>query len=323
MVTSTAGRISVNAAGKAAVRGKARKPARHRLVYFDKAEASGEKIARALKAHGCCIVRNLVSSRTMAKVSGELQPWLDRTPTGAGDFVGTATKRTSRLIAKSKTVGEKLAMHPMVLDAVDRMLLDRCHHYHLSPTQCVSIGPNETPQPLHRDDAIYPFKHPGEPSVITVIWAVSDFTLENGATQAVPGSHLWDDERMPEPGEVVQAVMPKGSAIIYDGALYHGGAPNFTDQWRTGIILGYALGWLRQEENQYLACPPEVARTLPVKLQKLIGYQLHPPFLGWYEMNDPIQLLRDGDTDVMGAGELVDGNAGESAQHLNTSLKRS
>jgi len=314
---------ATGAPAKTSGKAPARRTPKPRLVYFDKSEATGEKIARALKTHGCCIVRNLVSPRTMNKVTEELRPWLDRTPTGSGDFVGLFTKRTSRLVAKSKTVGEKLAMHPLVLEAVDKMLLDRCHHYHLSPTQCVSIGPQQTPQPLHRDDAIYPFQHPGLPSVITAIWAVTDFTLENGATQAVPGSHLWDDQRMPRPEETVQAVMPKGSAILYDGALYHGGAPNFTEQWRTGVILGYALGWLRQEENQYLACPPEVARTLPVKLQKLIGYQLHPPFLGWYEMNDPIRLLQDGDTEVMGAGELVDSDAGDGAQHLNTSLKRS
>ena len=110
--------------------------------------------------------------------------------------------------------------------------------------------------------------------------------------------------------------------MIYDGALYHGGAPNFTQDWRTGIILGYALGWLRQEENQYLACPPEIARDLPVQLQKLIGYQLHPPFLGWYEMQDPSYALRDHGDALPGAGEMLDDGAGETAQNLNTSLKR-
>jgi hypothetical protein len=301
----------------------ARKSARHRLITFEKDAATPRKVSNALRTHGCCVIKNLVSTRVMGKVRRELQPWLDRTGTGEGDFIGRYTKRVGGLMARSRTVGEKLAIHPMVLDAVDAMLLDRCHHYHLSPTQCVSIGPDETPQPLHRDDAIYPFSHPGKPSVITAIWAVTDFTVENGGTQAVPGSHLWDDERMPgSDDKVVQAVMPAGSAIIYDGALFHGGAPNFTKQWRTGIILGCALGWLRQEENQYLACPPEVARDLPVKLQKLIGYQLHPPFLGWYEMQDPSYALRKAGDTLPGAGELLDADAGETAMNLNTSLKR-
>ncbi|MDA1071298.1 MAG: phytanoyl-CoA dioxygenase family protein [Proteobacteria bacterium] len=296
---------------------------RHRLVMLERDEATPERIVRALRSHGCCVARNLVTPRVMGRVKKELDPWLERTPTGEGEFIGRFTKRVGGLVARSPSVGEKLAMHPTILAVMDAMLLGRCHHYHLSPTQCVSIGPDETPQPLHRDDAIYPFRHPGEPSVITVIWAVSDFTAENGATQTVPGSHLWDDERLPRPGDkVVQAEMPSGSAIIYDGALYHGGAPNFTDRWRTGIILGYALGWLRQEENQYLACPPEVARTLSPGLQKLIGYQLHAPFLGWYEMQDPIYALRSGDGSMPGAGELLDDSAGESALNLGSSIKR-
>ena len=297
--------------------------AKHRLVYFDRDEATPLKVARALKTHGCCVVRNLVSRQVMRKVLGEMAPWLETTPTGEGEFIGRFTKRVGGLIARSPTVGTKLAMHPLVLGAVDRLLLDRCHHYHLSPTQCVSIGPHETPQPLHRDDAIYPFRHPGQPSVITAIWAVSDFTKENGATAAVPGSHLWDDRRLPgKKDQVVQAEMPSGSAIFYDGALYHGGSPNITDTWRTGIILGYALGWLRQEENQYLACPPEVARDLPPKLQKLIGYQLHAPFLGWYEMQDPSFALYRRDGALPGAGELLDSGAGATAQNLGTALKR-
>jgi hypothetical protein len=311
------------ATGKKKAQGVSRKVPAHRLISLERDAATPERIVAALRKHGCCIARNLVSARTMAGVGRELSPWLGKTPTGEGEFIGRFTKRVGGLIARSPTVGEKLAMHPTILAVMDAMLLGRCHHYHLSPTQCVSIGPNETPQPLHRDDAIYPFRHPSEPSVITVIWAVSDFTAENGATQAVPGSHLWDDERMPGPDDkVVQAVMPRGSAIIYDGALFHGGAPNFTRGWRTGIILGYALGWLRQEENQYLACPPEAARALSPGLQKLIGYQLHAPFLGWYEMQDPIYALREGDGSMPGAGELLDDSAGETAQNLGSSIKR-
>ena len=294
-----------------------------RMIYFEKDEATVEKIVRALRSNSCCIVKNLVSPKTMDKAAAELRPYLNKTPTGSGDFVGVQTKRTSSLIAKSKTIGEKLAIHPLILEVMDKMLLGRCHSYHLSPTQCVSIGPSETLQPMHRDDAIYPFKHPGDPSVITAIWAVTDFTEENGATQAVPGSHKWNDKRMPKRGEIVQAVMPKGSVIIYDGAMYHGGAQNFTqDEWRTGFILGYALGWLRQEENQYLAVPPKLAKKLPEKLQKLIGYQLHPPFLGWYEMNDPIELVKGSASLTMSAGELIDGSAGSGSGNLMTSLKR-
>ena len=291
-----------------------------RMIYFDKDEATADKIMRALRRNGCCIVKNLVPARIIDKVMGELNPYLEKTPKGSGDFVGFHTRRTSGIVAKSPTAGEQLAMHPLVLEVVDKLLLDRCQHYHLSPTQIVSIGPGETLQPLHRDDAIYPFKHPSKPSVVTTIWAMTDFTEENGATQCTPGSHKWDDKRVPKRHDVVQAVMPKGSCFFYDGAIYHGGAENYTREWRSGIILGYALGWLRQEENQFLVAPPEVAKKLPEKLQKLIGYQLHAPYLGWYEMNDPILLLKDQASATMSASDLTEAN--DSKKTLRTSVRR-
>ena len=274
-----------------------------KMIYFDKKDATVDKIVRALQRNSCCIVRNLVSNKVMDQVMGELQPYLDETPHGEGEFVGLRTKRTSGLVAKSKTLGEKMAIHPLVLGVTDKMLLDRCHNYTLATTQVVSIGKGESLQSLHRDDAVYPFKHPSPETVITTIWAGTDMTEENGATQAVPGSHKWDDRRRPKRREIVQAVMPKGSAIFYMGSMYHGGAENFTDDYRSAIILGYSMGWLRQEENQYLVCPPDFARKLPEKLQRLIGYGLHPPFLGWYEMNDPHVLLEGKDSKIMAATE--------------------
>jgi len=272
-----------------------------KMIYFDKKDASVDRIVRALRRNSCCIVRNLVSNKVMDQVMGEIQPYLSKTPHGEGEFVGLRTKRTSGLVAKSKTLGEKMAVHPLVLGVMDKMLLDRCHNYTLATTQVVSIGKGESLQPLHRDDSVYPFTHPSPESVITTIWAGTDMTEENGATQAVLGSHKWDDRRRPKRREIVQAVMPKGSAIFYMGSMYHGGAENFTDDYRSAIILGYSMGWLRQEENQYLVCPPDLARKLPEKLQRLIGYGLHPPFLGWYEMNDPHVLLEGKGAKVMAA----------------------
>jgi ectoine hydroxylase-related dioxygenase (phytanoyl-CoA dioxygenase family) len=250
-------------------------------------------------------VRNLVSINVMNRVMGELQPYLDKTPHGRGEFVGLRTKRASGLATKSKTLGEKMAVHPLVLGVIDKMLLDHCHNYRLATTTAVSISEGESLQVLHRDDSLYPFRHPGPETVITTIWAGTDMTEENGATQVVPGSHKWDDRRAPKRGEVIQAVMPKGSAIFYMGSMYHGGAENFTDDYRTGIILGYSLGWLRQEENQYLACPPRVAKHLSQKLQRLIGYNLHPPMLGWYEYNDPRMLLEGKASNTMAATDIV------------------
>ena len=287
-----------------------------KMIYFDKKDASVDKIVRALRRNSCCIVRNLVSNKVMDQVMGELQPYLDKTPHGEGEFVGLRTKQTSGLVAKSKTVGEKMAVHPLVLGVMDKMLLERCYNYTLATTQVVSIGKGETLQPLHRDDSLYPFKHPSPEIVVTTIWAGTDMTEENGATQAAPGSHKWDDKRLPKRHEIVQAVMPKGSAIFYMGSMYHGGAENFTDEYRSAIILGYSLGWLRQEESQYLVCPPKIAKKLPEKLQRLIGYNLHPPFLGWYEMNDPRALLEGKARETMAAAEIV--AEGDTSKNLQT-----
>ena len=263
-----------------------------KMIYFDKTNASVDKIVRALRRNSC-IVRNLVSNKVMDRVMGELQPYLDKTPHGEGEFVGMRTKRACSQVAKSKTLGEKLAIHPLVLEVMDKMLLDRCHNYTLATTTAVSIGKGESLQPLHRDDSIYPFKHPSPESVITTIWAGTDMTEESGATQAVPGSHRWDDRRLPKRGEVIQAVMPKGSVIFYMGSMYHGGAENFTDGYRTGIILGYSMGWLRQEENLHLAVPPDLARTLPDRLARLVGYDFGGPYCGFVHGDDPHRLIED------------------------------
>ena len=179
---------------------------------------------------------------------------------------------------------------------MDGILGPWCDCYQMSSLSLTSIGPGQEPQVLHRDDALYPFAHPNErESEVTAFWALSDFTFENGATQVVPGSHLWDDERRPQEDEVAYAEMPRGSVCIFLGSTYHGGGRNITqDNWRIGMYSGYCLGWLRQEQNFYLTTPPEVARTLPEELARLIGYNVHRPFLGWaQDLRDPWEVISE------------------------------
>ena len=261
-------------------------------------------------------MRNLVSNKVMDQVMGELQPYLDKTPHGEGEFVGLRTKQTSGLVAKSKTVGEKWLFIPSCSESWTRCCSSAVTTILSRPPKWSRSVKAKLSQPLHRDDSLYPFKHPSPEIVVTTIWAGTDMTEENGATQAAPGSHKWDDKRLPKRHEIVQAVMPKGSGIFYMGSMYHGGAENFTDEYRSAIILGYSLGWLRQEENQYLVCPPKIAKKLPEKLQRLIGYNLHPPFLGWYEMNDPRALLEGKARETMAAAEIV--AEGDTSKNLQT-----
>ena len=177
-------------------------------------------------------------------------------------------------------------------------------------------------QELHRDDLVYPLAHPSErQSVVTVIWALNDFSAANGATLVVPGSHRWDDERKPTLAEAVPAEMPRGSAVYILGSTYHAGGANRAGDARIGLLYGYCLGWLRQEQNQYLAVPPEIARTLPEALQRLIGYAVHEPFLGWHDLQDPIELLRGYEDRSVGARDLIP--EGQPAAVQGERVKRS
>ena len=147
---------------------------------------------------------------------------------------------------------------------------------------------------MHVDDLMFSFAHPGREAMINGMWAVDDFTKENGATLLVPGSHTWPRDRAPELNEMAQGVMRKGSVLIYFGSLLHAGGANWTELPRTGIVTSYCLGWLRQAENQYLAVPPDIARSLPEQLQRLLGYFVHEPNLGCVEGQDPLRILKEG-----------------------------
>jgi len=262
-----------------------------------------DEVMAILARDGAVVYENLVDDDVIDQVAAELEPYLVRAFDGEGDFWGYKTKRVASLVAKSRTYGTHLAACPEILAVMDKLLLPYCARYHLHVTQAVRIGPGEGRQIIHRDDALMPFRHPGPQCLCNTMWALTDFTVENGATNVILGSHLWDDDTVPDGSEdIAYAVMPKGSCLIYLGSVFHGGGENTTeDTYRTGMITGYSLGWLRQEENQYLAVPPEVAKDLPENVQHLIGYHLHANFLGWVEGHDPHVVLEDRYADVMPA----------------------
>jgi len=125
------------------------------------------------------------------------------------------------------------------------------------------------------------------------LWALTDFTEENGATRVIPGSHRFDDKLRLKHEDTEPAEMEAGSALLYTGALYHGGGANQSDAVRIGLNITYAVGWLRQEENQYLAVPIEVARELPEDLLRLMGYSRGSYALGYIgDLLDPMTAVR-------------------------------
>ncbi|MCC5951086.1 MAG: phytanoyl-CoA dioxygenase family protein [Acidimicrobiia bacterium] len=264
------------------------------------ADAGVGEVAAAVAAHGVAIVERLVPPRVCDQLEAELAPHLEATAHGGDDFVGRHTRRTGALLAKAPSSVDLVA-HPLVLDVATAVLWPKASSIQLHLTQAISIGPGETPQQLHRDQWCFDFfPFPDDVQIeLSTIWALSDFTEGNGATRVVPDSHIDADPASFGPDDTEAAEMPRGSVVLYTGRTVHGGGANTTDSWRTGVNIDYVLGFLRQEENQYLSVPPEVARTLPEHVQRLMGYQMGAYALGYVDdLRDPIEVLRD---DAVGA----------------------
>ncbi len=250
------------------------------------AAVSVDEVVGLLERDGYAIVEAILGPDETRAKRAELTRILAATPTGRNDFEGFATRRIYALFGKTRAFDEP-ATHPLVLGVLDRVL----GHYQLSAPVGIEIGPGETAQRLHRDDGIYPIARPHVELVVNTMWALDDFTEANGATHVVPGSHRWVDER-PEPdAATVRAVMPAGSVMFFLGDVFHGGGANTTDRPRLGVILEYVAGWLRQQENHILAVPKETVRTLPRRLQELLGYNIYPPFIGNVDGRHPLKYL--------------------------------
>lgn len=250
-------------------------------------------LADALERDGCAVVERLVPEAVMDAVADELAPWADATADGPDDFSGFSTRRTGALLARSETARD-LVMHPTVRGTVDAVL-DHATSYQLHLTQLIAIGPGETSQPIHRDQwafDFFPFPNGYEVQCNT-LWAMTDFTETNGATRVIPGSHRFEDKQQFTEADTIAAEMPRGSVLVYTGALYHGGGANRSDAVRCGVNITYNVSWLRQEENQYLSVPIEVARTFDEDLQRLMGYARGAYALGYVDdLRDPIEVLR-------------------------------
>ncbi|MDT5106836.1 MAG: hypothetical protein QOI25_4349 [Mycobacterium sp.] len=256
--------------------------------------ATSAEVAAAIRANGFVIVDNLVSNELMDRVAEELEEHIDLTPTGKDDFIGRMTRRTGSLIPRSPASRE-LITHPLVLDTTADML-SKATVYQLHLTQVISVLPGETDQPLHRDELAWDFfPFPLDYDVqCNTMWAMTDFTVENGATRLVPGSQLTEGKQTYPDEAVVRAEMERGSVFFYSGKVYHGAAANNSDEVRQGINITYCVGWVRQEENQYLSTPIEVARTLDDDLLKLMGYQMGGLAVGYIrDFEDPMVAIRD------------------------------
>ena len=246
-------------------------------------DATVDQVVDLMDEHGYVVVERYLDAERVAGIVADLEPVLAATPTGRNDFEGFDTKRIYALFAKTRAFDD-LATDPLLLGVLDRVL----GHYQLSAPTGIQIGPGNPEQPLHRDDSIYPIPDPHPELVMNTMWAFCDFTEENGATRLVPGSH----GGKPRPDEAtIAAEMPAGSVMFYPGSLWHGGGANHSDAPRLGVILEYAVAWLRAQETHLLAVPQEVAATLPERLQELLGYNIYPPFVGYVDGRHPRRVL--------------------------------
>jgi ectoine hydroxylase-related dioxygenase (phytanoyl-CoA dioxygenase family) len=279
-----------------------------------KPSEGGERIAEMLERDGCCVVDEVVEPERLEQLRAELGPWLEATPLGPDGFSGRRTRRTGGLIARSP-IARELVEHPLVLAAV-KAALRGATNFQLHLTQVIAIGSGEPAQMIHRDQwafDFFPFPQ-GYEAQCNTIWAMSDFTERNGATRVIPGSHRFEDRLRFEESDTEPAEMAAGSVLFYTGSIYHGGGANRSETARYALNLTYARAWLRQEENQYLSVPQEIARELPDSLLRLMGYARGAYALGYVDdLRDPIAVLRP-EQGHTGLGDLRQATAAVAAK---------
>lgn len=265
-------------------------------------DASVDEVCAALDADGVVILEEFADEQTLRGLRADLEPRFEAQEWGEEGFIGNRTRRVCSLFAKTMHSATLIkerrfygAAEYFLRRPVSTWINDE--RIELTPSMQVGFGqgiqiwPGETVQGLHRDDVVHLNRHPGPETRLVVMVALSDFTAENGGTWVVPGSHRWDDDRGPKLEEAVPTQMAAGSAVAWLGSTFHCGGPNNSDGPRTGLAFGLDSANVRQEENQYLAVPLEVVRQYPEDIQRLLGYDVAPPFLGYVELADPHDLL--------------------------------
>jgi ectoine hydroxylase-related dioxygenase (phytanoyl-CoA dioxygenase family) len=245
-----------------------------------------------LKRDGYTIVENLLDATTLAEVRAGVAPLMGR-HRGRNPFEGLTTERVYTLVGRG-AVFERIAADETVLALAGHFLAP---HFLLSAAQAIQIHPGEAEQGLHTDDSFYKVARPRAALSVSMICAIDDFTAENGATLIVPGSHTWgtiDQSSLAKAqAEKRSVVMKAGSAIVFPGTLVHGGGANKSNAPRLAITYQYCEGWLRQQENFFLAIPRDIAKTMPPRVRELVGYSIWPPFMGMVTAYHPERVFDD------------------------------
>ncbi len=266
-----------------------------------------EQHVSAIERDGYTMIEDFLSDAQLAEVRRVLALYLD-THSGRNNFEGTRTERVYTLVARAR------AMWDIVLDARIMALCERflLPNFLLTASQAIRINPGEAPQPFHSDDSFHHIPHPRPLISLSTIVAVDTFTAENGGTNVIPGSHLWDEVKRNQmysfsdggssgdggaaadarfEAQAISATMPAGACLVFSGTLIHRGGRNVSAAPRCAFSNQYCQPWARPQENFILGVPQEVARQMPPRLQELLGYSIHPPFIGQLTASHPVKAL--------------------------------
>lgn len=256
----------------------------------------------AIERDGYTVIEDFLSAVQLAEVRRVFALYLD-SHAGRNDFEGTRTERIYTLVARARVFWD------IVLDA---RIMGLCEHFLLpnfllTASQAIRVNPGETPQPFHSDDSFYHLPHPRPMISLSTIVAVDAFTAQNGATNIISGSHLWDEARRADmysftsgggdaadarmEAQAISVVMPAGACVVFSGTIVHRGGRNMSDAPRAAFSNQYCQPWARPQENFILGVPQDVARQMPRRLQELLGYSIHPPFIGQLTASHPVKAL--------------------------------
>lgn len=248
--------------------------------------ATLETLLARVQRDGFVVLPDLLSPEQLQAIRDDVEPHL--THTGRNPFEGLRTQRIYAVLRRTRTC-DALVEHPLVLGLLDRLLMP---NYLLSQLQVIRILPGEAAQPLHHDDAFYPFPRPrSTPLAAATIVAIDDFTEDNGATRVIPGSHLWDSAHPVDASDAQPVVMNAGSGIFFLGTLWHSGGENRSDAPRSCVTAQYCQPFLRTQENFFLSVPRHRAASSSKHVQRLLGYSVHAPFMGFVDGMHPKRAL--------------------------------
>jgi ectoine hydroxylase-related dioxygenase (phytanoyl-CoA dioxygenase family) len=242
--------------------------------------------AAVLQESGYVVCEGAIDAESVTNIREQLDRELQTTPRGRNHFEGFRTRRVYSLLAKV-SAASGLVEHEFVTAILDELLLPG---YLLSALLAIDLLPSESAQAWHYDDGFYVLPRPRPAIGISTIWAIDDFTASNGSTEVVPASHILGDV-VPDEHQAVKVCMPSGSVLVMLGTLWHRGGENGSADRRLAVTAQYCQPWARQQEQMMLAVSPERAAQLSPTVRSMLGYSIHPPFMGHVGGLHPSRLL--------------------------------